>query len=103
MLGIENIKALYKKGDVVLTHHFIQRISKRHITLAHVKSAVVAGTIIEQYPSDYPHPSCLVLGNDCENKPLHIVIGVGGGYAWLITAYYPNNIKWKDDYKTRKA
>ena len=22
--------------------------------------------------------------------------------AWIITAYYPDDIKWKDDLKTRK-
>ncbi len=36
------------------------------------------------------------------NKVLHIVCGANETELWIITAYYPNNIKWKDDLKTRK-
>ncbi|MCL2362784.1 MAG: DUF4258 domain-containing protein [Defluviitaleaceae bacterium] len=52
---------------------------------------------------NYPHPSALMLGYTDNSKPLHIAIGVGGGFAWLITAYFPNPEKWEIDFKTRKA
>jgi len=44
-----------------------------------------------------------MLGYTDNSKPLHIAIGVGGGFAWLITAYFPNPEKWEIDFKTRKA
>ena len=103
MLDIKNIQSLYDSKAIVLTQHFLDRITKRSITFANVKSTVDNGEIIEQYPEDYPHPSALILGYTDDNKPLHVVIGVGGGNAWLITAYYPDTEKWENDYKTRKA
>ena len=102
MVDIKDIQALYAEKAVVLTQHFLDKIGKRGITFADVKSAISVGEIIEQYPDDYPHPSALILGYT-NDKPLHTVVGVGGGYAWLITAYYPDPKKWESDYKTRKA
>ena len=31
--------------------------------------------IIEEYPDDFPHPSCLIFGHTKEKKILHIVVG----------------------------
>jgi len=63
---------------------------------------VDTGEIIEQYPDDYPYPSTLILGF-ADALALHIVIGVGNGNTWLVTAYYPDEDKWENDFKTRKA
>lgn len=35
-------------------------------------------------------------------KPIHVVAGVGDGLLWIITAYFPDEEKWENDYKTRK-
>jgi len=60
MIDVMNIGDLYRKGNIILTHHFLERINKRKIKLAQVKTAINMGDIIEQYPNDYPHPSCLM-------------------------------------------
>ena len=44
-----------------------------------------------------------MLGWLVDNKPIHIVCGIGDSKLWLITAYIPGSDKWEDDYKTRKA
>ena len=100
-LNIEEIQVLFAGSAVVLTQHFLEKIRKRSIALSDVRSAVESGTIVEFYPEDYPHPSALILGY-AKNLPLHIVVGIGGGFAWLITSYRPDADKWEDDYKTRK-
>ena len=51
------------------------------------------GEIIEQYPTDYPFPSCLVLGYTKTGKALHVVCGSNGVELWLITAYIPDPIE----------
>ena len=103
MLDIKEIQALYNANLIVLAQHFLDRIVKRNISFADVKSVLVVGEIIEQYPDDYPHPSALLLGSAEDKKPLHVVVGVGGGLAWLITAYHPDARKWENDHRTRKA
>jgi len=101
-LYISEIRDLYDRGLVVLTQHFIDNIGKRGITLADVGSAISGGEIIEQYPDDFPHPSALLLGNPDKN-PLHVVVGIGGLFLWLITSYHPDPEKWEADNKTRKV
>ncbi len=61
------------------------------------------GEIIEDYPNDYPFPSCLMLGFINPNKPMHVCCGIGEGKIYIITAYYPNPKKWEPDMKTRKV
>jgi hypothetical protein len=62
----------------------------------------MTGEIIEQYPNDYPYPSCLILGNKNTATPLHTVISCNGEKLWIITAYFPSSEKWMDDLKTRR-
>lgn len=78
------------------------KIQERDIHPSDIIHCVEAGQIIENYPDDYPYPSCLVLGETVSRKPLHAVIGIGRGMAWLITAYIPDPEKWSDDFTTRK-
>jgi hypothetical protein len=67
-----------------------------------VLTALTNGEIIEQYPNDYPFPSCLVLGYIKAGKALHIVCGSNGTELWLITAYIPSLAKWTEDFKYRR-
>jgi hypothetical protein len=66
--------------------------------------AILHGEIIEEYPDDYPFPSCLILCILLNKKPLHVVAGFNDcdNTIWLITAYYPSPEKWEADFKTRK-
>ena len=84
------------------TSHILLRLLQRGITTDDVETALINGEVIETYPDDYPHPSYLVFGHTKEDRVLHIVCGVSSTELWLITAYYPNNIKWLDDFKTRR-
>lgn len=65
-------------------------------------ACIMNGEIIEQYPDDYPYPSCLILGMSIEDKYLHVVIGHHESDLFLITAYFPSVDKWEADFKTRK-
>ena len=104
LIDITSIRELYKKQMVQLTFHFQDKIEERIITHANIKAIINKGEIIEQYPDNEPNPSALLHGYTDENKPLHIVVGIGDdGYLRLITAYFPTLDRWEDDYKTRKA
>ena len=62
----------------------------------------MTGEIIEQYPGDFPFPSCLVFGYSVENKIIHVVISEEGESGRIITAYTPSTEKFECDLKTRK-
>ena len=95
-------KNLCRQNKLRWTSHIMMRILQRGISIDDVKKAICNGEIIEEYPNDYPYPSCLLLGDNSNGKFLHVVIGFGEDELWLITAYKPSAEKWEMDLKTRK-
>lgn len=67
-----------------------------------IRYAINNGEIIEQYPDDYPYPSCLILGKTKSDEYIHIVMSDEGTMSRIITAYYPDADKWSQDFRTRK-
>jgi hypothetical protein len=81
--------------------HTIQRMFERGITQADVQAALASGQVIEDYPNDYPLPSCLWLGY-AGNRPLHIVYADSlQGERIIITVYEPTPAHWTPDFTTR--
>ena len=101
-LKVDTIKEFVRTGKIRWTNHCIVRLFQRNISQEDIENALLHGEIIEEYENDYPYPSCLVYGIDLNNKVLHVICGTSETELWVITAYYPDNIKWKDDLKTRK-
>ena len=101
-LNINTIKQMVKEEKIRWTHHVMVRLLQRNITEADIENAILNGEIIEEYENDYPYPSCLIYGINLKNEVLHIVCGLNKIELWIITAYYPDNIKWEEDLKKRK-
>ena len=101
-MTIEDIAQFYQERSVRWTKHILERLFRRGISTDDVECALSNGEIIEQYPTDYPFPSCLVLGLTKAGQALHIVCGSNEMELWLITAYFPNHDEWTEDFKQRK-
>lgn len=101
-LTIEELRKICTPENIIITMHAAKRLEQRGIFLKEVMNCIMTGEIIEQYPDDYPYPSCLTLGNTNTDKPLHTVVGTNGSQLWIVTAYYPAPEKWMADLKTRK-
>lgn len=101
-LNLDILCELCNNRAIKWTAHVLTRLQERNINPSDIKHCLGTGRIIEQYPDDYPYPSCLVLGSTKAGAALHVVIGVGEGFLWLITAYYPDPDKWNDDFSIRK-
>ena len=102
-MEITDLQKLCENGSIRWTGHILKRLMQRGIFQASVVQAIRSGEIIEQYPNDYPYPSCLLLGTTEAGEALHIVCGIGEGEGWLITAYHPDPDEWESDLKTRRA
>ncbi len=100
--GLDTVKQLAVSNKIKWNGHATQRMQQRFITRKQVIDGLMCGEIIEEYPEDYPYPSCLVFGTLPDNTPLHVVCSVGQEKLWIITVYKPDNNKWYNDYKTRK-
>ena len=101
-ISITDLQKLCADGAIRWTEHVLKRLLQRGISQASVVQAVLSGEVIEQYPDDYPFPSCLLLGSTAAGTALHVVCGQGPGEVWMITAYRPDPAEWEDDLKTRK-
>ena len=101
-MDIGKVKLLLEEEKIQWTNHVLVRLLQRGITQKEIENALLNGEIIEEYENDYPYPSCLVCGLNAQSEILHIVCGLAQQKLWIITAYYPDNIKWKEDFKTRR-
>lgn len=101
-MKIEQIRRMCASGSIRWTNHIMVRLLQRCIGMDDIRAVLLNGEIIEQYPDDYPYPSCLVLGITDQQGALHVVCGTDGEVLWLITAYAPATHEWEHDYKTRK-
>lgn len=102
MIDINNLRSYYEKERVIITIHAQERLRQRGIRAKDVRNCIMTGEIIEQYSDDFPFPSCLVFGKSVNGKILHVVASDEGTGSRIITAYFPDNIKFEDDLKTRK-
>ena len=101
-MDIHKIQTLFQNRSVKWSTHCLERMQERDILRDDVISCVLRGEIIEDYPNDFPYPSCLIFGYTTQEKVLHIVIGADETTAYVINAYYPSTDKFEADLKTRK-
>ena len=100
-MTVTEIAAECAAGNIKWTAHALERMEERDIERTDIIDCIKNGNIIEQYPDAYPHPACLILGI-VRNMPVHVVVGHGSGYIWVITAYKPDETEWTNDFSTRK-
>lgn len=101
-LNIEELRRICSPENIEITLHAAKRFGQRGIFVKDIISCIKNGEIIEQYPDDYPFPSCLVLGLSIKGQHLHVVVGSNLETLWIVTAYFPSLQKWENDYKTRR-
>ena len=101
-MTIEEIKERCNDNQIEVTSHLMLRCRQRNITYSEIKQAIINGEVIEEYPYDFPYPSCLIFGITLVNRIIHVVVGMAESKLWLITAYEPDRQLWSKDLKTRK-
>lgn len=102
MIIIEKLQENYKQDRIIISIHAQERLRQRGIKQKDIKNCIMTGEIIEQYPDDFPFPSCLIFGYTVNNKILHVVASDEGTLSRIITAYFPNTEKFENNFKTRK-
>ena len=102
MYTIEDFRKINKSENIIISLHGQLRLNERNISVDDVMNAIDNGEIIEQYPEDFPFPSCLILGLTVASIYIHVVVSMNDGKIYLVTAYIPSPDKWESDLKTRK-
>ena len=102
MIDIIDLRKYYESDNVLISDHAAIRFRQWGLKVKDSRCAVNNGEIIEQYPEDFPFPSCLVLGKTTDEKFIHVVMSDEGKMSRIITAYYPDPEKWDSQFKVRK-
>jgi len=96
MLSVNNTKIIFRV-------HAVQRMFERHVSAKKVLRVIEIGETIEDYSSDMPEPSRLILGFQGK-RPFHVVTSENQetNVTTIITVYIPDANKWTKDSKNRR-
>jgi Domain of unknown function (DUF4258) len=100
---LEEVREMAQKRLLFLPHA-IRQMSRpqRMITPNEVRTAVVRGELIEDYPQDPRGHSCLLLGFGYADRAVHVVCSPKDEYLAIITAYLPDPAQWSEDFRRRR-
>lgn len=100
MLNI--IRRLSASHSIKWSIHAAAQMQTRNISRQDVLDVLQQGEIIEAYPKDFPHPSCLMCGKNSLQQFIHVVVGTDAESLFIITAYYPSPDKFTDAFRVRR-
>lgn len=101
-MRIERVREYSDKNEIKWSVHCLERMQERDISRSDVKECIATGEVIEDYPEDFPNPSCLIFGYTSDKEVLNIVVGMDENSLYIITVYFPNTTKFEEDLKTRR-
>lgn len=92
------------KPKIFFRVHAVQRMFERNVSMQRVLRALQSGEIIEDYSSEMPERSGLILGFQGK-RPFHVVISenMDMNELTIITVYIPDPQQWMKDYRKRRA
>lgn len=102
----DKVRALVESGEVKISDHGYDEMSDEYILAREVLAGVSEGIVVEDYPAYAKGPCVLVLQQDLNQRPIHVVWGIPKGLsspAVVVTAYRPNPDLWSDDFMRRKT
>ena len=97
-MDIQNILNSIRNSRVRITDHADEEAFDDGLTFDEIYFSVMHGEVIEDYPHDWPYPSCLIMGKNFSGEPIHSVWAYNPANRWtvLITVYRPNPEQWID-------
>jgi hypothetical protein len=97
-MNVEDIILAIRRGQVRITDHADEEAADDCLTFDEIYCSVMQGEIIEDYPTDRPFPSCLIMGKSFAGQAIHSVWAYNRKTQWavLITVYRPDPARWID-------
>jgi len=89
---------------IIFRVHAVQRMFERNVSVKKVSQALQSGETIEDYSTEMPEPSRLILGFQGK-RPFHVVTSENPETKeiTIITVYIPDPDKWNKEFKSRRS
>ena len=103
---LNQVRRLVAGGQFDLTGHGHAELNNDGLLVADVVAGVQSALVVEAYPDYHKGPSVLVLQQDGEGKPVHVLWGIAKGTnspAFIVTAYRLNPDRWSASLLERRA
>ncbi|MGH7572034.1 MAG: DUF4258 domain-containing protein [Gemmatimonadota bacterium] len=100
------MQTLVARGEVRVSLHGYEELAADEIRVRDAVDGLALAVTVEDYP-DYPKGPCvLVLEQDGNGRPIHLVWGIPAGQdspAVLITGYRPDPDGWDETWQRRRT
>jgi len=96
------VRQFINQRKIIWRRHALERMLERELSRSVVLDVASNGEVIEDYSTDRPTPTALLLGWD-KKRPIHVVLSIEpDGEVAIITAYEPSLEVFESDYRTRR-
>ena len=108
----ERLNITYGRSEKILIRQYaLQRMFEQQMfgqpqsnMMECIRTVLLHGHVVENYPDDTPYPTSLRLGHDKHCKPLHVVVAENSNkkHTVIVDVYHPNPDLWMSDWTTRR-
>jgi hypothetical protein len=98
------ILELCARGEVRISDHGYDELAEDGLYARDIVAGVESAVVVEDYPGYPKGPCVLVLQQDREGRPIHVVWGIPKNTdspAVVVTAYRPDPSKWTNNFWRR--
>ena len=96
---VSRLRAQAADDELRITIHAHQEMIEEGVSLDDVTSALLAATLVENYPEHRRGSCCLVCSRSDSGRYLHVVCTTSLEVAIIITVYEPVPPKWPTPFK----
>jgi hypothetical protein len=102
---VTKVRRLAKSGALRASDHAYGRLAEKAISYRYLVASLDEAEMLEQYP-DYRHGPCFLARHAFDNGQIaHAVWGLPRNsetIAVLVTAYWPDEHEWDDEFRIRR-
>lgn len=101
---LRQVRHLASKGEIRISEHGYEQLSQDDLCVKDMIRGLTEARVVEEYADYSKGPCVLVLQQDPQGAPVHVVWGVPAGRdspAVLVTAYRPDPERWTPDFLRR--